>query len=94
MTNAGTEVETHDREGVFLLCSFWLVEVLAMQGRVADSRALFEQLVGTANDVGLFAEEYDVRKRTFLGNFPQAFTHLGLISAEDRLRQASATPPA
>jgi GH15 family glucan-1,4-alpha-glucosidase len=87
MTDPSDSLGASEREGVFLLCSFWLVEVLAMQGRIADAQALFEKLIGTANDVGLFAEEYDVRDGTFLGNFPQAFTHLGLIAAEDRLRQ-------
>ena len=77
-----------ESEGVFLLCSFWLVEVLALQGRTDEATALFERLAGLANDVGLFSEEYDVRERQLLGNFPQAFTHLGLIAAEKRLREA------
>ncbi len=72
-------------EGVFLLCSFWLVEVLAMQGRDREATALFEQLVARSNDLGLFAEEYDTVADEMLGNFPQAFTHLGVISAAARL---------
>ena len=80
--------DTHGPEGVFLLCSFWLVEVLVMQGRLDDATALFERLVGLGNDVGLFAEEYDTINNEPLGNFPQAFTHLGLIASAARLRTA------
>jgi GH15 family glucan-1,4-alpha-glucosidase len=68
-------------EGVFLACSFWLVEVLVLQGRHDDARALFERLLALRNDVGLLAEEYDPIARQQLGNFPQAFTHLALVSA-------------
>jgi GH15 family glucan-1,4-alpha-glucosidase len=81
--------DTARREGYFLLCSFWLVEVLAMQGRIADATALFERLAALANDVGLFAEEYSPDDHEFLGNFPQAFTHLGFIAADHRLRLCS-----
>jgi GH15 family glucan-1,4-alpha-glucosidase len=68
-------------EGVFLACSFWLVEVLVLQGRHDEARALFERLLALRNDVGLLAEEYDPIARQQLGNFPQAFTHLALVSA-------------
>jgi GH15 family glucan-1,4-alpha-glucosidase len=68
-------------EGVFLACSFWLVEVLAMQGKLEEARALFDRLLTLRNDVGLLAEEYDPHSKTQLGNFPQAFTHLSLVSA-------------
>jgi GH15 family glucan-1,4-alpha-glucosidase len=68
-------------EGVFLPCSFWLVAVLALQDRLDDARELFERLLDIRNDVGLLAEEYDPIARRQLGNFPQAFTHLGLVGA-------------
>lgn len=75
-------------EGTFLLCSFWLVEVLAAQDRLDDAEALFDRLQGAGNDLGLFAEEYDPDADLLLGNFPQAFTHLGLINAAFRLDAA------
>jgi GH15 family glucan-1,4-alpha-glucosidase len=71
---------------VFLLCTFWLVEVLAMQGRLDEATHLFERTIATGNDLGLFAEEFDVARGEMVGNFPQAFTHLGLIAADARLR--------
>lgn len=72
-------------EGVFLACSFWLVDNYALMGRTKDAEALFEKLVGLANDVGLFAEEYDVKRKRQVGNFPQAFTHVALVNAALRL---------
>lgn len=68
-------------EGVFLACSFWLVEVMALQGRGSQARALFERLLALRNDVGLLAEEYEPRTACMLGNFPQAFSHFALIDA-------------
>ena len=72
-------------EGVFLPCSFWMVEALALAGEHDEARAMFEQLLGLANDVGLFSEEYDPATQRFLGNFPQAFTHLALVAAAHTL---------
>jgi GH15 family glucan-1,4-alpha-glucosidase len=67
-------------EGTFLPCSFWLADNYALQGRTGDATTLFERLAGIANDVGLLAEEYDTGARQLLGNFPQAFSHVSLVS--------------
>jgi GH15 family glucan-1,4-alpha-glucosidase len=67
-------------EGAFLLCSFWLADNYALMGRTEQARELFGRLLGVRNDVGLLAEEYDPVGRRQLGNFPQAFSHLGLIN--------------
>jgi GH15 family glucan-1,4-alpha-glucosidase len=67
-------------EGVFLPCSFWLVDALLMQGRDDDARMLFERLLSVSNDLGLLSEEYDPAEKRQLGNFPQAFTHVGLVN--------------
>ena len=68
-------------EGVFLPCSFWLADNYVLQGRLDEARTLFERLAGLANDVGLFAEEYDPVAKRQLGNFPQAFTHMGFVQS-------------
>ncbi|MDX6473576.1 MAG: hypothetical protein QOK22_2392 [Gaiellaceae bacterium] len=68
-------------EGVFLPCSFWLVDCLELLGRHGDAHALFERLLGLANDLGLISEEYDPVAKRLLGNFPQAFTHLALVNS-------------
>ena len=69
------------REGVFLACTFWLVECLARQGRSEQAHRLYDKASAAANDLGLFAEEYAPRARALLGNFPQGLTHLAHISA-------------
>jgi GH15 family glucan-1,4-alpha-glucosidase len=68
-------------EGVFLPCSFWLVDNLHLQGREDEARALFERLLAVRNDLGLVSEEYDPERGVLLGNFPQAFTHLALVNS-------------
>ncbi|MEV6649514.1 glycoside hydrolase family 15 protein [Streptomyces sp. NPDC051219] len=66
-------------EGTFLACSFWLADALRMTGRVKEAREVFERLLSLRNDVGLLAEEYDPLSGRQLGNFPQAFSHIGLV---------------
>jgi GH15 family glucan-1,4-alpha-glucosidase len=68
-------------EASFLLCSFWLVDNLILLGRQRDAQLLFEGLLSVRNDVGLLAEGYDTRRRRQAGNFPQAFSHVGLINS-------------
>lgn len=72
-------------EGVFLPCSFWMVEALALSGDHAAALEMFNRLLAVANDVGLYAEEYDPQARRLLGNYPQAFTHLALVAAAHTL---------
>jgi GH15 family glucan-1,4-alpha-glucosidase len=69
------------KEGSFLACTFWLAECLAHQGRLEEARQVFDVATATSNDVGLFAEEYDVEHGEPLGNFPQGLTHLSHIAA-------------
>ncbi len=75
-------------EGTFTLCSFWLVDNLAMQGRVDEARSLFERLASYAGRLGLFSEEIDTANGTALGNYPQAFTHIALINSAHNLKRA------
>ncbi|BCM70558.1 hypothetical protein EASAB2608_05892 [Streptomyces sp. EAS-AB2608] len=76
-------------EGVFLLCSFWLVDNLALAGRLSEARALFERLLALRNDLGLLAEEYDPGQKRQLGNFPQAFSHMALMQTALLLQRLS-----
>jgi GH15 family glucan-1,4-alpha-glucosidase len=84
--------ETNDglrgHEGTFSLCSFWLVDSLAMQGRVEEARSLFERLLSYAGRLGLFSEEIDATTGIALGNYPQAFTHIALINSAHNLKRA------
>jgi GH15 family glucan-1,4-alpha-glucosidase len=68
-------------EGAFLACSFWLVDNYSFAGRLDEAQAMFERLCGLRNHLDLFAEEYEPRLRRQIGNFPQAFTHLALITS-------------
>jgi GH15 family glucan-1,4-alpha-glucosidase len=85
-------------EGVFLPCTFWFVDNLALQGRLDEARELFERLLALRTDLGLLAEEYDPDLRRQLGNFPQAFTHVALVNsafnlecAEKRMERSALT---
>ncbi len=75
-------------EGTFLLCTFWLIDNFIALGRLAEAEILIRRIEGTANHLGLFSEEYDVVWKEALGNFPQAFTHIGYINSIYALRQA------
>ena len=87
-------------EGAFLLVTFWYIDNLVLQGRYAEGRKLFERLLTVRNDIGLLAEQYDPVQKRLLGNFPQAFSHVGLVNtarnlsaaggpAQDRQREGS-----
>ncbi|GHE13945.1 glycoside hydrolase family 15 protein [Klenkia taihuensis] len=77
-------------EGAFMLCSFWLVDNLTGQGRLDEAEALFDSLCARATPLGLLSEEIDPRDGSFLGNFPQAFSHLGVIASGWKLARARA----
>jgi GH15 family glucan-1,4-alpha-glucosidase len=76
-------------EGAFYACAFWLADNYVLQNRGDDARALFERLLSTANDVGLLSEEYDVQGKRLVGNFPQAFSHVGLVNTAYNIAHAS-----
>jgi GH15 family glucan-1,4-alpha-glucosidase len=81
------------REGAFGIASFWAVDYLARAGRIAEAESRFAALLAHANDVGLLAEELDPRNGAQLGNFPQAYTHVGLIAAAVSLRRVVGGTP-
>jgi GH15 family glucan-1,4-alpha-glucosidase len=76
-------------EGVFLPCSFWLVDCLQLIGRPDEAREMFERLLELRNDVGLLSEEYDPRAKRQLGNFPQAFSHVALVNTARNLARSA-----
>ncbi|HEY2022008.1 glycoside hydrolase family 15 protein [Paraburkholderia sp.] len=87
-------------EGTFLACSFWMVDNLALQGRVGEAIEMYERLLGLCNDVGLLSEEYDPAEKRLVGNFPQAFSHVALVHTglnlmkhEQQMAQATGQPP-
>jgi GH15 family glucan-1,4-alpha-glucosidase len=86
---AGTDDGLRPGEGAFLACSFWLVDVYALQGRFADAERLFRRLHALRNDVGLLSEEYDPKARRLVGNFPQAFSHLALVNSAYNLTRVA-----
>jgi GH15 family glucan-1,4-alpha-glucosidase len=75
-------------EGAFLMTTYWLADCLTMMGRIDEAQAIFDRLLALRNDVGLFAEEYDVEASRMVGNFPQAFSHVALINTATRLSAA------
>jgi GH15 family glucan-1,4-alpha-glucosidase len=81
-------------EGVFLLCSFWLADNYALMGRTEEALTLFDRLLALRNDVGLLSEEYDPAAQRLLGNFPQAFSHVGLINTACNLTPRQPAPAA
>jgi GH15 family glucan-1,4-alpha-glucosidase len=72
-------------EGTFLLCTFWLADAYVLQGRIEEARRVFESLIALRNDVGLLSEQYEPAARRLLGNFPQAFSHVGLVNTARNL---------
>jgi GH15 family glucan-1,4-alpha-glucosidase len=84
--------KSHDglegEEGTFLLCTFWLAQAQALAGEIERAKTTFEKAVGYANDLGLLAEEVDPSTKELLGNFPQAFSHIGLVNAAWAIAQA------
>jgi GH15 family glucan-1,4-alpha-glucosidase len=88
-----TEDGLSGTEGAFLICSFWLADSLAMIGRSSEARRLYDRLVALRNDVGLLAEEYDPDTGRMLGNFPQAFSHLGLVNTAWHLTEVDEYGP-
>ena len=72
-------------EGAFLACTFWLADNLALQGRYSEARDSLSRLLDIRNDVGLLSEQYDPAARRLVGNFPQAFSHVGLINTARNL---------
>jgi GH15 family glucan-1,4-alpha-glucosidase len=84
------EVETGlaHGEGAFLACSFWLADAYVLLGRHDEARRLFERLLALRNDVGLLAEEYDIKAKRLVGNFPQAFSHVALVNTMHNLTRA------
>lgn len=75
-------------EGSFLLCTFWFAQAQALAGRLTDARATFERAAGYASDLGLLSEEVDSASGELLGNFPQAFSHIGLVNAAAAIAEA------
>jgi len=85
------EAEKQPAEGAFLACTLWLADAYVLAGEFARAQELFARVVGIANDLGLFAEEYDTGARRQTGNFPQALTHIALINTAHNLSAAKAS---
>jgi GH15 family glucan-1,4-alpha-glucosidase len=87
MRHDPAEIETGlaHGEGAFLACTYWLADCYMMLGRKDEARKLFDRLLAIRNDIGLLAEEYDVEKKRQVGNFPQAFSHIALVTTAHNL---------
>src|SRR4030095_12759584 len=81
-------------EGAFLACTFWLADNYMLLGRDQDARRIFERLLALRNDVGLLSEEYDLQAQRLVGNFPQALSHIGLVTTALHLSPQEAAPAA
>ena len=79
-------------KGTFLPCSFWLADNYVLQGRREEAERMFERLLSVRNDVGLLSEEYDPAAKRLLGNFPQAFSHVGLVNTAFDLSRSMNQP--
>jgi len=79
-------------EGAFLPCTFWLVDALVLLGRREEAQAMFDRVASLRNDVGLLSEEYDPVARRLVGNFPQAFSHVGLVNSALNLERGPTSP--
>ena len=91
--NPGSEIDgLPPGEATFLLCTFWLADNYALMGRRDDARRVFDRLLAIRNDVGLLSEAYDPATKRLLGNFPQAFSHIGLVNTAANLRRGSSGP--
>ncbi|WP_063130995.1 glycoside hydrolase family 15 protein [Nocardia fusca] len=77
-------------EGAFVLCSFWLIDNLTLQGRIEEAEQLYDSLCARAGPLGLFSEQIDPSTGAFMGNFPQAFSHIGVIASGVNLARAKA----
>jgi len=82
------DAEDPTREGAFLICSFWLADAYVMLGRIDEATRLFERMLTLRNDLGLLSEEYDPDAKRLIGNFPQGFSHIGLINTAFNLVKA------
>ena len=80
-------------EAAFLPCTLWLADNYAFQGRHAEARDIFDRVLAIRNDLGLLSEEYDPVDRRLLGNFPQAFSHVGLVNTAYNLEMNSTSDP-